>query len=154
MGIQYALVKSCTETRKLTLSDTKSCIQNGEPVTHFSTYLWRNTVYFYYRVILCNLCCYFIDECSIIFHLCIIRYLSMIIGWISRHPVIERCPSDVPTMFNRNYSYDHRLNVVSLHIQASVIHIFNRASGEYRTHCKFSLHSSYEQHRIYVSFFL
>ena len=50
------------------------------------------------------------------------------------------------------YSYDYRLNVVSLRIQASVIQIFKRASGEYRTHCKFGLHSSYEQHRIYVSF--
>ena len=62
----------------------------------------------------------------------------------------QRCSSGII----HTYSYDHRVNVVSVRTQASVVQISKRASGEYRTHCKFGLHSSYEQHHIYVSFFL
>ena len=52
--------------------------------------------------------------------------------------------SDVPVMHyrcssgnNLTYYEDHRLNVVSLRIQASVVQISQRTSGENRTHCKF-----------------
>ena len=52
----------------------------------------------------------------------------------------QRCSSGII----HTYSYDHRVNVVSVRTQASVVQISKRTLGEYRTHCKFGLHSSYE----------